>query len=111
MKKNIFYGDYNVDKTCVGAISTNPKRGFPWYLSLRWSAGVRPSKYTTTWHASINSAATFNRDLVYEIGKAQDGECKEKGINVMLTPCIKIMKHPKGAKIIEGMQSAVYGLC
>ena len=109
-KYRLLYGDYNVSKTCVGGISPIPDRGFPGICLQDGPAGVRPSDYTTIWNAAINSAATFNRDLVYEIGKAQDGECKEKGINVMLTPCIKIMKHPKGAKIIEGMQSAVLWL-
>jgi len=91
--------------------------------------GVRPSDYATTWQASINSAATFNRDLVREVGFAQAGEFKDKGVNIMLTPCINIMKHPKGgriwesygedpflvgelaAKIIEGMQSSGVMAC
>ena len=58
------------------------KKRFPWYLFQDGPTGVRPSEYTTTWHASINSAVTFNRDLIYEIGKAQGGEFKQKGINV-----------------------------
>ena len=128
-KYALFYGDYNVDKTCVGGISPIPDRGFPGICLQDGPAGVRPSASTTTWHAAINSAATFNRDLVYEIGKAQGGEFKEKGVDVMLTPCINIMKHPKGgriwetfgedpfltgelaAKIIEGMQSAGVMAC
>ena len=91
--------------------------------------GVRPSDYATTWQASINSAATFNRDLVREVGFAQAGEFKDKGVNIMLTPCINIMKHPKGgriwesygedpflvgelsAKVIEGMQSSGVMAC
>ena len=58
------------------------KRGFPGICLQDGPASVRPSKYTTTWNASINSVATFNRDLVYEIRKEQGGEFKEKGINV-----------------------------
>ena len=93
----LLYGDYNVSKTCVGGISPIPERGFPGICLQDGPAGVRPSDYTTTWQAAINSAATFNRDLVYEVGKAQGGEFKAKGVNIMLTPCINIMKHPKEA--------------
>ena len=125
----LLYGDYNVSKTCVGGISPIPERGFPGICLQDGPAGVRPSGYTTTWQAAINSAATFNRELVYEVGKAQGGEFKEKGVNIMLTPCINIMKHPKGgriwesygedpflvgelaAKIIEGMQSSGVMAC
>ena len=97
----LLYGDYNVSKTCVGGISPIPDRGFPGICLQDGPAGVRPSNYATTWQAAINSAATFNRDLVYEVGKAQGGEFKAKGVNIMLTPCINIMKHPKGGRIWE----------
>ena len=125
----LLYGDYNVSKKCVGGISPIPERGFPGICLQDGPAGVRPSDYATTWQAAINSAATFNRDLVYEVGKAQGSEFKTKGVNVMLTPCINIMKHPKGgriwesygedpflvgelsAKIIEGMQSSGVMAC
>ena len=128
-KYRLLYGDYNVSKKCVGGISPIPERGFPGICLQDGPAGVRPSDYTTTWQAAINSAATFNRDLVYEVGKAQGSEFKTKGVNVMLTPCINIMKHPKGgriwesygedpflvgelsAKIIEGMQSSGVMAC
>ena len=69
-KYRLFYGDYNVSKTCVGGISPISERGFPGICLQDGPAGVRPSDYTTTWNAAINLAATFNRDLVYEIGKA-----------------------------------------
>ena len=125
----LLYGEYNVAKTCVGGISPIPERGFPGICLQDGPAGVRPSDYATTWQASINSAATFNRDLVREVGFAQAGEFKDKGVNIMLTPCINIMKHPKGgriwesygedpflvgelaAKIIEGMQSSGVMAC
>ena len=122
-KYRLLYGDINVSKKCVGGISPIPERNFPGICLQDGPAGVRPSDYTTTWQAAINSAATFNKDLVYQIGAAQGGEFKTKGVNIMLTPCINIMKHPKGgriwetfgedafltgelgAKVIEGMQS------
>ena len=58
----LLYGEYNVAKTCVGGISPIPERGFPGICLQDGPAGVRPSDYATTWQASINSAATFNRD-------------------------------------------------
>ena len=67
----LLYGEYNVAKTCVGGISPIPERGFPGICLQDGPAGVRPSNYATTWQASINSAATFNRDLVREVGFAQ----------------------------------------
>lgn len=58
----LLFGEYNVAKTCVGGISPIPERGFPGICLQDGPAGVRPSDYATTWQASINSAATFNRD-------------------------------------------------
>ena len=66
-KYRLLYGDYNVSKKCVGGISPIAERGFPGICLQDGPAGVRPSDYATTWQAAINSAATFNRELVKEV--------------------------------------------
>jgi beta-glucosidase-like glycosyl hydrolase len=60
-------------------------------------AGVRFAKGTSiSWQASLNTAATFNKQLMYEIGKAQGQENKIKGINTILGPSANMFRSPQG---------------
>ena len=64
-------------------------------------AGVSFSNYTQSWHAAINTAATFNRTLMYEIGAAQGKEFHDKGINIALAPCVNYLRNPSGGRVWE----------
>ena len=78
---------------CVGQIDPlkNSKVDFKGMCLQDGPAGVRFANGTgISWQAPINTAATFNKKLMYEIGKAQGEESKEKGINTLLTPCVNI---------------------
>ena len=97
----LLYGFENCMGECVGSIEGNANRKFPGICLHDGPAGVRTSNAATSWQASINSASTFNRELVYKVGQAQGKEFKDKGVNIMLTPCINILKHPKGGRIWE----------
>ena len=77
-------------------------------------AGVRYANGTgMSWHAPINTAATFNRKLMYEVGKAQGEENKEKGINTVLSPSVNIMRTPQAGRTWEGFGEDPYysGVC
>ena len=38
---------------------------------------------------------------MYEVGKAQGEENKEKGINTFLSPCVNIMRTPQAGRVLE----------
>ena len=66
------------------------------------STGIRASNGTgISWQSTLNLASTFNKELIYKVGKAQGEEGKEKGVNVILSPNVNIMRTPQGGRIWE----------
>ena len=77
-------------------------------------AGVRFARGNgISWQGSLNNAMTFDKKLMYEVGKAQGEENKEKGINVALAPCANMMRNPKGGRVWEAYGDDPYytGVC
>ena len=104
-KFNLIFGTQNMQKKtedggCVGAI--DPVEGKFGGICLQdGPAGVRFSTSTQSWQAGINTASTFNRTLMYEVGKAQGKEFREKGVNVALTPAMNIQRSAQGGRLWE----------
>ena len=104
-KLNLIFGTQNMQKKtedggCVGAI--DPVEGKFGGICLQdGPAGVRFSTSTQSWQAGINTAATFNKTLMYEVGKAQGKEFREKGVNIALTPAMNIQRSPQGGRLWE----------
>ena len=101
---------------CVGKIDpiNNGKVNFKGMCLQDGPAGVRYARGTgISWQANLNVAATFNKELMYDIGKAQGEENKEKGINVFLSPCVNIMRTPQAGRIWEAYGEDPYysGVC
>ena len=99
---------------CVGTISAINKVNFKGMCLQDGPAGVRYAKGTgISWQANLNVAATFNKDLMYEVGKAQGEENKEKGINTFLSPCVNIMRTPQAGRVWEAYGEDPYlsGVC
>ena len=104
-KLNILFGIQNMQKKtedggCVGAIEPIENK-FGGICLQDGPAGVRFSTSTQSWNAAINTASTFNKTLMYEVGKAQGKEFREKGINVALTPAMNIQRNPQGGRLWE----------
>ena len=104
-KLSILFGIQNMqkkpeDKGCVGAIEPI-KEKFGGMCLQDGPAGVRFSTSTQSWQAAINTVSTFNKSLLYEVGKAQGKEFREKGVNVALTPAMNIQRNPQGGRIWE----------
>ena len=104
-KLSILFGIQNMqkkpeDKGCVGAIEPI-KEKFGGICLQDGPAGVRFSTSTQSWQAAINTVSTFNKSLIYEVGKAQGKEFREKGVNVALTPAMNIQRNPQGGRIWE----------
>ena len=100
----LFYSTENILGKCEGSIDGNLKRNFPGICLQDGPAGVRFSKKTTSWQASINTASTFDRDLIYKVDYAQGKEFKDKGINIMLSPCINMLRNPTGGRYLKHME-------
>jgi beta-glucosidase len=100
-KVMLLYSTENLLGKCVGSIDANKNRKFPGICLQDGPAGVRFSSSTQSWQAAINTAATFDRELMYKVGAAQGKEFKDKGINIMLSPCMNILRNPLGGRIWE----------
>ena len=108
-KISLMYGSaMNPMKRCVGQIDPI-KNGL--FKSIKFNGikfddgptGPRFQKgLTNSWPAPINLSATFNRKLIYEVGKAQGYDFYHIGANVALTPCINMLRVPQGGRIFEG---------
>ena len=107
-KISLMYGSsINPLKRCVGQIEPI-KSG--WFKPIKFSGikfddgptGPRfQNGFTSSWPTPINLASTFNRELIYEVGKAQGFDFYHMGINVALTPCINMLRVPTGGRIFE----------
>ena len=116
-KLSLLYGTQNLalktsEGGCVGAIDPI-KDKFGGLCLQDGPAGVRFTPNTTSWQASINTASTFNKTLMYEVGKAQGKEFREKGINVVLGPAMNMQRSPLGGRIWEsyGDDPFLSGIC
>ena len=110
-KTNLLYGTENCHfvteeekaSKCVGQLDVNENISFPGMCLQDGPAGLRQMNGTSiSWHAAINTAATFNKKLMYQIGKAQGEESKLKGVNTLLSPGVNIMRTPQAGRLWEG---------
>jgi len=77
-----------------------PRLGIPAMKMTDGPLGVRHGK-ATAFPAGVAMAATWNPDLLEEVGKAIGKEAKAKGRNVLLGPCINIHRVPHGGRNFE----------
>lgn len=55
----------------------------------------------TAWPAALTVAASWDRDLVYQYGRAMAEEQYTKGSNVMLGPMVNLARVPVGGRVFE----------
>ena len=101
---------------CVGQIDPfkNDKVDFKGMCLQDGPAGVRYTEGTSvSWQSNLNLAATFNKTLLYEVGKSQGEENRIKGINTYLSPCVNIMRTPQAGRVWEAFGEDPYysGVC
>ena len=100
-KVMLFYSYENLQGKCVGSIESNKARKFPGICLQDGPAGVRLATNVQSWQAAINTASTFNRNLMYKVGAAQAREFKGKGVDIMLSPCMNMLRNPLGGRVWE----------
>ena len=128
-KVNLLYGTENMrflypgkadpsefSHLCVGQIDPfkNEKVDFKGMCLQDGPAGTRfVNGKSISWQSNLNLASTFNKTLMYEVGKEQGAENKEKGINTFLSPCVNIMRTPQSGRVWEafGEDPFFSGVC
>lgn len=77
--------------------------GFPALALQDGPLGIRFADNATAFPAGVTVGATWNRELMFERGKAHGREAREKGINVLLGPSVGPMgRMPAGGRNWEG---------
>lgn len=75
-----------------------PEYGVPNIMTADGPAGLRISPeceiYTTAWPIATQLCATWNVDMIGEVGKAAGEEVKENNIQVWLAPAVNIHRSP-----------------
>ncbi|KEY72847.1 hypothetical protein S7711_04428 [Stachybotrys chartarum IBT 7711] len=83
--------------------------GFPGLALQDGPLGIRHSDNASAFPAGITVGATWNKELMYERGKAHALEARGKGINVLLGPCIGALgRMPAGGRNWEGFGADPY---
>lgn len=71
--------------------------------------GIRGQEFVSAFPAGIHVAATFDRSLLYEYGKALGSEFRGKGINVALAPVAgPLGRVARGGRNWEGLSADPY---
>ena len=107
-KIRLMYGSaMNPGNRCVGQIEPiksgifKPEK----FAGIKFCDGPTGPRFqkglTNSWPTPINLASTFNRKLIYEVGKSQGNEFYHVGVNVALTPCINMFRVPTGGRNFE----------
>ncbi|KAF7189668.1 putative beta-glucosidase E [Pseudocercospora fuligena] len=91
---------------CVGNTGPVDRLGFPSLCLQDGPLGLRFVDNASSFPAGITVGATWNKDLMYERGKAHGLEARLKGINVILGPSMgPLGRLPAGGRNWEGFGS------
>lgn len=91
---------------CVGNTGPVDRLGFPSLCLQDGPLGIRFADNITAFPAGITVGATWNKDLMYQRGRAHALEARGKGINVILGPSMGAFgRLPAGGRNWEGFGS------
>lgn len=72
-----------------------PRVGIPTVLLADGPVGLRNhAPHSTLYPASVLSAATWNRDLLYRLGKSLGDDARARGVGILLGPGVNIYRSP-----------------
>ncbi|KAJ6096145.1 beta-glucosidase [Penicillium sp. IBT 16267x] len=88
---------------CVGNTGSIPRLGFKGFCNQDSPQGIRFADYVSAFTSGQLTAATFDRSLLYERGRAMAQEHKGKGVTMQLGPVAgPIGRMPEAGRIWEG---------
>ncbi|KAI9286528.1 beta-glucosidase [Umbelopsis sp. AD052] len=101
-KVNITTGMGWQEGHCLGNTPPIPRLNFTGLCLQDSPAGIRFTKGISVFPSGINTAATFDKKLIYERAKTLGEEFRAKGVNVALTPMMNLMRSPYAGRNWEG---------
>jgi beta-glucosidase len=105
-KINITTGTGWSMEMCVGNNGAVPRLKFPQLCLQDGPLGIRFADNVTAFPAGITVGATWNKELMYQRGKAHGKEARLKGVNVLLGPAMgPLGRMPAGGRNWEGFGS------
>ncbi|WYZ39618.1 hypothetical protein EsH8_III_001532 [Colletotrichum jinshuiense] len=108
-KVNITTGTGWMMGLAVGTTGPAVHVGFPQLQLQDGPLGIRFADNATAFPAGVTVGATWNKELMYERGKAHGLEARGKGINVLLGPCVgPLGRLPAGGRNWEGFGADPY---
>ncbi|KAJ4356174.1 uncharacterized protein N0V89_004204 [Didymosphaeria variabile] len=91
---------------CVGNTGPVQRLKFPSLCLQDGPLGIRFADNITAFPAGVTVGATWNKDLMYQRGKAHGQEARLKGVNVLLGPAMgPLGRMPAGGRNWEGFGS------
>src|SRR3990172_1046560 len=85
----------------------NARLGIPAMKMTDGPVGVRWEK-ATAFPVSVCMAATWDPELIYQVGQALGKEAKARGRNVLLAPCVNIHRTPFAGRNFESFGEDPY---
>src|SRR3954451_10665231 len=86
----------------AGAVASNTRLGIPALVMSDGPLGVgNAASGVTQWPDAINSAATWDPQIVNELGRSAAAEFAGKGRNVALSPTVNILRVPQWGRAFE----------
>ncbi|KAF1992482.1 glycoside hydrolase family 3 protein [Aulographum hederae CBS 113979] len=108
-KANMVTGKLGLDTPCIGNIIPIPRLNFKGLCLLDGPTAMNRADLVSVFPAGLTAAATWDKDLIYERGKALGEEFKAKGGHVMLGPVAgPLGRHQLGGRNWEGFSPDPY---
>ncbi|KAI8141064.1 glycoside hydrolase superfamily [Fennellomyces sp. T-0311] len=93
---------------CVGNTHASENPDFPSLCLQDGPLGIRWGDNVTAGVSGITAAASWDKDLIGKRGAYLGQEFRQKGINMILGPCVDIMRSPRGGRAWEGFGEDPY---
>ncbi|KAJ3052622.1 hypothetical protein HDU99_008136, partial [Rhizoclosmatium hyalinum] len=87
---------------CLGNTVTIESIGFKGLCLQDSPMGVQLTDNVTAFPSGLNVAATFDKELMEQYGKAMGKEFRELGANIQLGPGLNLLRAPAGGRNWEG---------
>ena len=85
----------------AGGTPAQPRFNIPSLVLADGPAGLRMWKNATVWMSPAGMGASWNKDLMYEVGERFAVEGEHYAVDIALTPMINIQRNPVGGRNFE----------
>jgi beta-glucosidase len=107
-KEKVTLGTGTGSGPCIGNTAAISKIGWPGLCLQDSPLAVRLAHNVTGGISGINTAATFDRDLVRQRAEDMGDEFRGKGINIQLGPDVNMARIPESGRNWEGFGEDPY---